>query len=224
MATRPAPAEPPAWEGPDDIHPEAAGAGRPDADPGMRQASPDDAQPADDWTADVPDMPDDFEPSASAGAILDDDGDLSIRVALPGIEAGTVADVPDPARLAAADWPALAADLPVTGAARALALNSEWLGGDEHQIRLRVAIHTLTEGGAHDRLRTVLSEYFGRVLRLDVEYGSTGSDTAYAVDQAAQARRQQAAEDAAQGDGLVQALAGRFAARVVPGSVRPPAV
>jgi len=224
MATRPAPAEPPAWEAPDAgaVPPEAPAPGRPDADAGMRQATPDDAQPADDWTADIPDLPDDFE--APAGAILDDDGDLPIRVALPGIEAGAVADVPDPARLAAADWPALAADLPVTGAARALALNSEWLAGDEHQIRLRVAIHTLTEGGAHDRLRTVLSEYFGRVLRLEVEYGSTGSDTAYAVDQAAQARRQQAAEDAAQGDGLVQALAGRFAAWVVPGSVRPPAV
>ncbi|MGA0584714.1 MAG: DNA polymerase III subunit gamma/tau C-terminal domain-containing protein, partial [Castellaniella sp.] len=117
-----------------------------------------------------------------------------------------------------------AAGLPVGGAARALALNSEWLSGDDHQIRLRVAIHTYADGGGHDRLRTVLSEYFGRVVRLEVEYGETGGDTAHAVDQAERGRRQQAAEQAAEQDELVRTLAQRFAARVVPGSVRPPAL
>ncbi|MFA7475517.1 MAG: DNA polymerase III subunit gamma/tau C-terminal domain-containing protein, partial [Castellaniella sp.] len=121
-------------------------------------------------------------------------------------------------------WPAVAAGLPVGGAARALAMNSEWLSGDDHQIRLRVAIHTYADGGGHDRLRTVLSEYFGRVVRLEVEYGATGDDTAHAVDQAERGRRQQAAEQAAEQDELVRTLAQRFAARVVPGSVRPPAL
>ncbi|WP_322998591.1 DNA polymerase III subunit gamma/tau [Castellaniella sp.] len=189
------------------------------ADAGVPHDEPEHA--GQDWTADVPDLPDDFDAVAAAGDL--DAEDLPVRLSdLPGASAPAVLETPDPASLSAAGWPALAAELPVTGAARALALNSEWLGGDGHQVRLRVAIHTYTEGGAHDRLRTVLSEYFGRVLRLDVEYGSTGDDTAAAVDQAARAQRQQAAEDAAEHDVLVQALVGQFAARLVPGTVRPP--
>ncbi|WP_298018609.1 DNA polymerase III subunit gamma/tau [uncultured Castellaniella sp.] len=207
--------EPPAWDMPDsDALPQAA-------NPSTAAAPPDETEPAgQDWTADVPD---DFDAVAAADAL--DEEDLPVRLTdLPGASAPASVEIPDPARLTASDWPAVAAGLPVTGAARALALNSEWLGGDEHQIRLRVAIHTYTEGGAHDRLRTVLSEYFGRVLRLDVAYGTTGDDTAAAVDQAARAQRQQAAEDAAEHDALVRALAGQFAARLVPGTVRPPAV
>ncbi|WP_323017705.1 DNA polymerase III subunit gamma/tau [Castellaniella sp.] len=181
------------------------------------------ASASQDWTADVPD---DFDGAPADDALVLEDEDLPVRLAdLPGAAvAPDAVSIPDPDRLAASDWPALAADLPVTGAARALALNSEWLSGDEHRVRLRVAIHTLIEGGAHDRLRTVLSEYFGRVLRLDIEYGDTGDDTAAAVDQATRAQRQQAAEQAADSDDLVQTLVGQFAARVVPGSVRPPAV
>lgn len=172
------------------------------------------------------DVPEDADGAPGADIMALDDEDLPVRLAdlQGGSAAPAVVDVPDPAHLSASDWPALAAELPVTGAARALALNSEWQGGDEHRIRLRVAIHTLIEGGAHDRLRTVLSEYFSRVLRLDVEYGDTGDDTAAAVDQATRAQRQQDAEQAADRDELVQALVGQFAARVVPGSVRPPAV
>ncbi|WP_066459599.1 DNA polymerase III subunit gamma/tau [Castellaniella caeni] len=186
---------------------------------------PEDAAAAsEDWTADVPELPDDFEPSASADEFALDEAPLPGAVA--GLRAApqAVDAPPDPAGLTARDWPALAAALPVTGAARALAMNSEWLAGDEHQVRLRVAIHTLAEGGAADRLRTGLSEYFGRVLRLDVQYGDTGEDTAYAVDQADRAQRQQQAEAAAADDPLVQALVTRFAARIVPGSVRPAAV
>ncbi|MBV2180636.1 MAG: DNA polymerase III subunit gamma/tau [Castellaniella sp.] len=179
-----------------------------------------------DWTADIPDLPDDFEPAASADAVAMDDEVLSDAVA--GLRDSSAAagarETPDPADLTPAGWPTLAASLPITGTAQELALNSEWLAGNEHQIRLRVAIHTLTEGVAHDRLRTVLSEHFGRVLRLEVEYGTTGDDTAYAVDQAERGRRQQAAEDAVAQDDVVQTLVGTFAARVVPGSVRPAAV
>lgn len=175
-----------------------------------------------DWTAQDADIPDDF--AASDDLLLDD----ALPAGLAGLAGTAAVDqapvVLDPAVLVPADWPAVAQALPVTGAARALALNSEWLSGDDHQIHLRVAIHTLTEGGALDRLRTGLTEHFGRVMRLDVQYGHTGSDTAYAVDQAVQAQHQQAAEQAADQDLIVQALATQFGARLVPGSVRPSAV
>ncbi|CAM5216031.1 hypothetical protein CDEF62S_00074 [Castellaniella defragrans] len=182
-------------------------------------------EPAGDWTASVPDQLDDFEPEP--GGVMAEADTEDLGPALAGLEpspAPVVAESPDPARMTAQGWPALAATLPVTGATRELAVNSEWLSGDGHVVRLRVAIHSLTENSSQDRLRTVLSEHFGRVLRLEVAYGSTGEDTAYAVDQAERGRRLAAAEQAAESDPLVQTLARQFAARVVPGSVRPPAV
>ncbi|MGE4450043.1 DNA polymerase III subunit gamma/tau [Castellaniella sp.] len=196
----------------------------PDPDPAP-PAPPDEAASAsDDWTDAVPDdLAEPFDTAAS----LDDLGmDPGAAGAIAGLSAEPPAprtETPDPGRMTAQAWPAVAAGLPVGGAARALALNSEWLSGDDRQIRLRVAIHTYADGGGHDRLRTILSEYFGRVLRLEVEYGATGDDTAHAVDQAERGRRQQAAEQAVERDELVRALAQRFSARVVPGSVRPPA-
>ena len=197
----------------------------PDPDPAP-PAPPDEAAGAsDDWTDAVPD---DLEASFDVAASLDDLGiDAGAASAIAGLSADAKParpETPEPSRLGPQDWPAVAAGLPVGGAARALALNSEWLSGDDQQIRLRVAIHTYADGGGHDRLRTVLSEYFGRVLRLDVEYGATGDDTAQAVDQAERARRQQAAEQAVEQDDLVRTLVQRFDARVVPNSVRPPAV
>jgi DNA polymerase-3 subunit gamma/tau len=183
-----------------------------------------DSEAAGDWTDSVPDQEGDYgsEPLTDADAGMEDVGaDLA---GLGAAAAPVAAERPDPARMTAQDWPALAASLPVSGAARALAVNSEWLSGDEHAVRLRVAIHSLAESSSQDRLRTVLSEHFGRVLRLDVDYGSTGEDTAYAVDQAERGRRLAAAEQAVETDPLVQALTRQFAARVVPGSVRPPAV
>jgi DNA polymerase-3 subunit gamma/tau len=189
-------------------------------------ASPDEgavpatAEDAGDWTQDVPVPAEDFDSAVPLGAAdIEHMPDLS---ALSPVSRHTEAETPDPARVTAQEWPMLAASLPAGGAARALAMNSEWISGDERQIRLRVAIHSLVESSGQDRLRTVLSEHFGRVLRLDVEYGSTGHDTAYAVDQAERGRRQEAAEAAVAQDPLVQALAREFAARVVPGSVQPP--
>ncbi|MGB3425616.1 DNA polymerase III subunit gamma/tau C-terminal domain-containing protein, partial [Castellaniella sp.] len=234
-------AELPAWESAPDEAPAAAAPRPPVPAPEPEPAphpdpipDPDPAPPAppeeaasasDDWTDAVPD---DLAEPFDAAASLDD---LGMDSAAAGVIAGLSAEppvpapeTPEPGRMTVQAWPAVAAGLPIGGAARALALNSEWLSGDEHRIRLRVAIHTYADGGGHDRLRTVLSEYFGRVLRLDVEYGATGDDTAHAVDQAERGRRQQAAEQAVEQDELVLALAQRFAARVVPGSVRPPAV
>jgi DNA polymerase-3 subunit gamma/tau len=178
------------------------------------------AEEVGDWTQDVPEPTEDFDLPVSSA--VNDMDPVPVLSTLSPAPRRVDIETPDPARMTAADWPALAASLPVGGAARALAVNSEWLAGDERRIRLRVAIHSLVESSSQDRLRTVLSEHFGRVLRLDVEYGDTGEDTAYAVDQAERGRRRQAAEEAVAQDPLVQALVREFAARVVPGSVQPP--
>lgn len=192
-----------------------------DVPPVALATAPDTAEDAGDWTREVPEPAEDSDSPVSLAA--DDVDQMPELSALSSVSRRADVETPDPARMTAGDWPALAASLPVGGAARALAMNSEWLAGDERRIRLRVAIHSLVESGSQDRLRTVLSEHFGRVLRLDVEYGDTGEDTAYAVDQAERGRRQQAAEEAVAQDPLVQTLVRDFAARVVPGSVQPPA-
>ncbi|WP_368643831.1 DNA polymerase III subunit gamma/tau [Castellaniella ginsengisoli] len=196
----------------------------PDPDPAP-PAPPDEAASAsDDWTDAVPDdLAEPFDAAASLGDLGLDPDASGVIAGLSAEPSASRPETPDPSRMTAQDWPAVAAGLPVGGAAQALALNSEWLSGDDHRIRLRVAIHTYADGGGHDRLRTILSEYFGRALRLDVEYGVTGDDTAHAVDQAERAQRQQAAEQAVEQDELVRTLARRFAARVVPGSIRPSA-
>lgn len=196
----------------------------PDPDPAP-PAPPDEAASAsDDWTDAVPDdLTEPFDAAASLGDLGLDPAASGAIAGLPAEPSASRPETPDPSRMTAQDWPAVAAALPVGGAAQALALNSEWLSGDDHRIRLRVAIHTYADGGGHDRLRTILSEYFGRALRLDVEYGVTGDDTAHAVDQAERAQRQQAAEQAVEQDELVRTLTRRFAARVVPGSIRPSA-
>jgi DNA polymerase-3 subunit gamma/tau len=116
-------------------------------------------------------------------------------------------------------WPALAASLPLTGLAAELARQSEWLGAQGEQVTLRVAIRTLAESPGKARLRTVLSEYFGTVVQLDVEYGATGDETAHAVEQMQRAERQKEAEQAVANDAFVQTLVNEFGAQVVPGSI-----
>jgi DNA polymerase-3 subunit gamma/tau len=65
----------------------------------------------------------------------------------------------------------------------------------------------------------VLSEHFGTVVQLHVEYGATGDETAHAVAEAQKAARQQQAEEAAANDPFVQTMIRDFGARIVPGSV-----
>lgn len=122
--------------------------------------------------------------------------------------------------MTSAAWPTLAAQLPLTGLAAELARQSEWLGVRDDEISLRVAVKTLAESPGQARLCTLLSEHFGAVVRLNVEYGATGDETAHAVAQAERARRQQEAEQAVLVDPFVQTLINDFGAMVVPGSVR----
>jgi DNA polymerase-3 subunit gamma/tau len=121
--------------------------------------------------------------------------------------------------MSAQAWPALAASLPLTGLAAELARQSEWLGSQGEQVTLRVAIRTLAESPGKARLCTVLSEYFGTVVQLNVEYGATGDETAHAVEQMQRAERQKEAEQAVANDPFVQTLVNEFGAQVVPGSI-----
>ena len=128
--------------------------------------------------------------------------------------------VPRLKRMTATDWPELVRKLPLTGVAAQLARQSEWLGVDGTSIRLRMAIPTLAETSARARFRTVLSEHFGTVVELDIEYGETGEDTAHAIDRAHFKKLQQQAEQSAMNDPFVNTLISEFGGQLVSGSIR----
>ncbi|QDQ88065.1 DNA polymerase III subunit gamma/tau [Alcaligenaceae bacterium SJ-26] len=118
-------------------------------------------------------------------------------------------------------WHVFSRSLPVRGGAEQLARQSEWLGTQGNVVRIRVANQALADISAKDRLRDALSEHFGQDIRLEIEVGATGSETAHAQDEAARRARQLAAEQSIASDPLVQALQSDFGGRVLSGSIRP---
>ncbi|PHY07357.1 MAG: DNA polymerase III, subunit gamma and tau [Alcaligenaceae bacterium] len=119
------------------------------------------------------------------------------------------------------DWAGFSAKLPLSGMAAQLARQSECVAISGCTMTLRVATKALSEGAHAERLRAVLTEYFGFVVQVFFEIGQGQGGSAHAVDQAEQAARQQAAEQAVKLDPFVLALVKDFGAQVVPGSIRP---
>ena len=176
------------------------------------EAIPDDAEggylPASEFTTD----PDDEFETLATGAPVAELKPASRRPAV----ASRAARQPGASlhKMSAAAWPALAAKLPVTGLAAELARQSEWAGVQGDAVILRVAVKTLAESESRVRLQTVLCEHFGQGLRLEIEVGATGDDTAHAVAQIEKAARQQAAEEAVAADPFVLALKADFGGQV----------
>ncbi len=119
------------------------------------------------------------------------------------------------------DWAGFSAKLPLSGMAAQLARQSECVAISGRTMTLSVATKALSEGAHAERLRAVLTEYFGFVVQVFFEIGQGQGQSAHAVDQAEQAARQQAAEQAVKLDPFVLALVKDFGAQVVPGSIRP---
>ena len=119
------------------------------------------------------------------------------------------------------DWAEFSAKLPLSGMAAQLARQSECVAISGRTMTLSVATKALSEGAHAERLRAVLTEYFGFVVQVFFEIGRGQGQSAHAVDQAEQAARQQAAEQAVKLDPFVLALVKDFGAQVVPGSIRP---
>jgi len=138
---------------------------------------------------------------------------------VPPAEDAPASRRPRLARMTAKEWPQLAASLKLTGLADELARQSEWIGVEGDTITLRVAIWSLAAKQGQARLRTVLTEHFGKVVKLNIEFGATGDGTARAVEQARQAERQKQAEAAVASDPLVLSLIEEFGAQVLPGSI-----
>ncbi len=122
------------------------------------------------------------------------------------------------------NWPALARTLRLRGVVQQLASQSELIACDSEgntvMMRLRVPVDTLLTAGSLDKLATVLSEHFGKTIRLTTEIGMV-ANTAHAEQLVEQASRQQAAEESMMNDPFVQTLMREFGATIVPGSIKP---
>ncbi|NYH99725.1 DNA polymerase III subunit gamma/tau [Cupriavidus plantarum] len=120
----------------------------------------------------------------------------------------------------AADWPALAASLPLRGLAQQLAYQSELARVVGRTVYLRVPVAAIAENGVADRMQQVLSEHFGADVRVQCEIGPV-FETAAAADAQARAERQREAEANIEGDPFVQGLLREFGGQIVPGSIQP---
>lgn len=213
--------------GPDAIAPKAASPARTENKAQDTRAPEQPVSPS----SDIPpweDIPVTDEPYGFVGAEdVDDDSFETIAVS-PAAEVtlATLAPeqkktrIPRLKRMTAKEWPVLVKQLPLTGVAAQLAMQSEWLGVNGECIRLRMAIPTLAETSARARFRTVLSEHFGTVVELDIEYGETGDGTAHAIERARREKLQQQAEQSAKDDPFVNALISEFGGRLISGSIR----
>ncbi|MCK9511472.1 MAG: DNA polymerase III subunit gamma/tau [Pigmentiphaga sp.] len=203
--------EPPGWamsDPPWDDEPAAA-------PPRTQRASPPDARSAD-------------APHASAGSAppIEAPAAMPERHAAPPTDDAAPPVAPAPPSVAlrdfqAADWPALAAALPLRGIAAELARQTEWVAAEGAGIVLRVATRALAQGPTVDRLRQALADYFQAPVQLRFEVGQTGSGTAHAVAQSEREARQREAEAAIAADPFVQSLIEHFDGQILPGSIRP---
>ncbi|MFC5474912.1 DNA polymerase III subunit gamma/tau [Paraherbaspirillum soli] len=122
------------------------------------------------------------------------------------------------------DWPLLAASLAVRGVAQQLAKHSELVKCDSSgaavQFLIRIPLDTWRSAGSVDKLAAVLTEHFGRTVKVDTEIGSV-RHTASAKEEAERQERQRLAEQAAQSDPFIQSMVREFGATIVPGSIKP---
>ncbi|WP_050479446.1 DNA polymerase III subunit gamma/tau [Herbaspirillum rhizosphaerae] len=122
------------------------------------------------------------------------------------------------------NWPHLAAELPLRGMVQQMAQQSELVRceqvGNAVCFHLRIPVETLRASGNVDKLTAVLSERFGKSVRVETEIGMV-AHTANAKAEANRAERQREAEQTVQNDPFVQVMMREFGASIVPGSVRP---
>ncbi|MDY3330577.1 MAG: hypothetical protein SOX43_01300, partial [Pelistega sp.] len=117
-------------------------------------------------------------------------------------------------------WVDLAKSFNLSGMLGELLRHTEWVGVDNNTVTLRLLIRISDNLGAKAKLTTLLTEYFKRIIKLNIEFGST-DQTAFAQEQAQAIQRQQEAEHHVAQSAFVQSLQKDFQATIVPDSIRP---
>ncbi len=119
------------------------------------------------------------------------------------------------------NWPRLVASLPLAATTRELARHSTLLEFAAHKVRLALPQEKRPLATQKERLQGILSEYFGRALKLEIELVDQVGETLADQQQQAQDARQKAVEAAFLNDPVVQVLMQETGAQVIPGSIRP---
>jgi DNA polymerase-3 subunit gamma/tau len=120
----------------------------------------------------------------------------------------------------AGDWPALAAELGLSGVAHQLAFNSELTVLEDGLLTLSVPVPQYAEGAQVAKLKAALVERLGKPVEVRVQVGPARR-TAAVLEAAARAQRQRQAEQEIDADPFVRSLIREFGATIVTGSVKP---
>jgi DNA polymerase-3 subunit gamma/tau len=120
------------------------------------------------------------------------------------------------------NWTALVQKLPLSGAAKELARNTELKRHANGVFELVVpkTLPHLAGEGCREKLQAALAAHFGRAVKVQVTTGETGGATAAAIETVEKGARRAEAVRAVQGDGFVQELVNLFDGRVVDSTIR----
>jgi DNA polymerase-3 subunit gamma/tau len=120
------------------------------------------------------------------------------------------------------NWPELALQLQVTGAARELARNAELRGseGGVFDLVIPKAKAYLADRTYQDKLKAALESHLGGSVTVKVSIGDTAGASAAAIEAGERTARQAEATRAVQADGFVQDLVNLFDGKVVDSNFR----
>ena len=123
---------------------------------------------------------------------------------------------------ASGEWAELVGQLPVTGAARELARNSELSRREGNLFELVVpkAKAYLAERGYQEKLKAALEQHLGEGVGVKVAIGEVSGASAAALESGERDARRAAATQAVRSDGFVQDLVNMFDGKVVDSTIR----
>ncbi|MEX0373798.1 DNA polymerase III subunit gamma/tau [Spiribacter pallidus] len=128
-----------------------------------------------------------------------------------------------PQDIDALDWHHLAATLPLSGMAQALADHCQWGGreGDRVTLHIDTAHQHLVNETVTGRLADALSRHFGTPFKVQVRVARVEGDTPADTAARAENERMAAAREAIEQDPNIAALQETFGAEVIEDSIRP---
>ena len=137
------------------------------------------------------------------------------------------AKTPQPKAAAApvsGDWPELAAQLQIAGAARELARHAELQRREGNAFDLVVPKSKafLADRAHADKLKAALEQHLGAPARVNLSIGDTSGASAAAIESGERDARRAEAVKAVKGDGFVRDLVNMFDGKVVDSTIRSP--
>jgi len=122
----------------------------------------------------------------------------------------------------ASDWPQLAQQLPITGAARELARNAELRHRENNAFDFVVpkAKAYLVERNYQEKLKAALEQHIGSAVTVKVSVGEVSGASAAAIEAGDRGARQAEATRAVHADGFVKDLVNLFDGKIVDSTIR----